>query len=235
MGKTLSCPKCKSPILVSRPTESSGDRSTRGPANAPQQPAGILDVIEVVDEDMPWAIPVSDNKPGPEDHIYVLVGKERKGPFVESQLRAMWNAGTLTANALYRCDGMADWKPLAELLEAKPSAAPERVTYNPKTGTFNGSLTSVMKLAIRAAQKLGYKIDNANESLGILTVQTGITWGSWSGALCSLSFQEVRVNTFQVVGTGKQNISGAQLLAIDLGEAKGRANRVIRRMAQLAD
>lgn len=40
---------------------------------------------------------------------------------------------------------------------------------------------------------------------------------------------------FRVKGAGKQNISGAQLLAFDFGEAKGKAEKVINRMAEMAD
>lgn len=36
-----------------------------------------------------------------------------------------------------------------------------------------------MKLAMRAILDLGWKLDAANETVGIVTFQTGISWGSW--------------------------------------------------------
>jgi hypothetical protein len=61
-----------------------------------------------------------------------------------------------------------------------------------------------------------------------------VSWGSWSGVSCSLTIEEISPNTFRVLGTGKQNLRGGQLLAIDFGEAKGRAAKAIEKMKELA-
>jgi hypothetical protein len=88
---------------------------------------------------------------------------------------------------------------------------------------------------MRAVQELGWKLDQVNESLGMVTFQTGMSWGSWSGVSCSLNIEEVSPNTFRVKGTGKQNVRGGQLFALDLGgEAQGRARKAIDKMAELA-
>ena len=93
----------------------------------------------------------------------------------------------------------------------------------------------VVKLAMRAVQDLGWKLDQANESLGMVTFQTGVSWGSWSGVSCSLNIEEVSQNTFRVKGTGKQNVRGGQLVAFNIGgEAQGKARKVIEKMQQLA-
>jgi hypothetical protein len=96
-------------------------------------------------------------------------------------------------------------------------------------------MTLMVKLAMRAAQELGWKLDNANETLGLVTFQTGMSWGSWSGISCSLNIQDVGENKFRVAGTGKQNVRGGQMIALNLfGEAEGRAARAINRMKELA-
>ncbi len=112
---------------------------------------------------------------------------------------------------------------------------PTRAKYNPASHTFSGTTTLLVKLAMRAIQDLGWKLDNVNETMGMVTFETGMTWGSWSGVSCSLSIEEVSANEFRVTGTGKQNVRGGQLLALDLGgEAQGKVKRAINKMKELA-
>jgi hypothetical protein len=93
----------------------------------------------------------------------------------------------------------------------------------------------MVKLAMRAVQELGWKLDNANETLGVVTFETGMTWGSWSGVSCSLNIEEISANRFRVTGTGKQNVRGGQLLALNIGgEAQKKAAKAIGKMAELA-
>lgn len=121
---------------------------------------------------------------------------------------------------------------------ASTPAAPQQITrvkYNKGPDTFTGTMVLMVKLAMRAVQDLGWKLDQANEALGLVTFQTGVSWGSWSGVSCSLNVQEVSPNTFRVIGTGKQNVRGGQLFALDIGgEAQGRARKAIERMKVLA-
>jgi hypothetical protein len=96
-------------------------------------------------------------------------------------------------------------------------------------------MPQIVKLAMRAVQELGWKLENANEALGLVTFETGITWGSWSGVSCSLNIEGVGENRFRVTGTGKQNVRGGQVLAVNLfGEAQGRASKAINKMKELA-
>jgi hypothetical protein len=181
---------------------------------------------------------------------YIHFDGKQTGPHTEEELNRLWLAGEIRLHASYWRPGMSEWKPIGELFDIpsppslpRPrergadggSGRPQRVWYHDRNDTFHGTLQQVMRLAVRAIQDLGYKVDSANESVGIITFQTGITWGSWSGAICSLTFVEEREDVFRVKGAGKQNISGAQLLAIDFGEAKGKAEKVINRMAEMAD
>jgi len=112
---------------------------------------------------------------------------------------------------------------------------PAAVQYNRDTDTFTGTMALVVKLAMRAVQELGWKLDQANETLGMVTFQTGISWGSWSGVSCSLNIEEVSPGMFRVTGTGKQNVRGGQILALNLGgEAQGKARKAIEKMKHLA-
>jgi hypothetical protein len=91
------------------------------------------------------------------------------------------------------------------------------------------------KLAMRAVQELGWKLNQANESLGLVTFETGMSWGSWSGVSCSLTIEELTSSTFRVTGTGKQNVRGGQLIALDIGgEAKGKARKAVEKMKELS-
>jgi hypothetical protein len=113
--------------------------------------------------------------------------------------------------------------------------APSHVEYDAASDTFTGTMTLMVKLAMMAVQELGWKIDQVNENLGMVTFQTGISWGSWSGISCSLQVEEVSPNTFRVAGTGKQNIRGGQMIALNIGgEAKSKARKAIGKMKQLA-
>jgi hypothetical protein len=94
----------------------------------------------------------------------------------------------------------------------------------------------MVKLAMRAVQELGWKLDNANETLGLVTFETGISWGSWSGVSCSINIEQVDEHWFRVTGTGKQNVRGGQILALNFGgEAQRRVAKAIDKMKELAD
>lgn len=64
-----------------------------------------------------------------------------------------------------------------------------RVGYNRETDSFTGTMVMLVKLAMRAVQQLGWKIDDANENLGVITFQTSISWGSWSGISASINIE----------------------------------------------
>jgi hypothetical protein len=111
---------------------------------------------------------------------------------------------------------------------------PTEVQYDHYTDTFSGTNILMVKLAMRAIQQLGWKIDQANEATGIVTFETGISWGSWSGISCSLNIEELSPYKFRVSGTGKQNIRGGQLVAFNIGgEAQSKARKAIDMMKGL--
>ena len=125
--------------------------------------------------------------------------------------------------------------PVSNAVSPQPQK-PTYVEYNRESETFTGTMPLMLKLAMRAVQESGWKIDQANEALGLLTFQTGMSWGSWSGVSCSLNIEEISDNTFRVTGTGKQNVSGGQLVALNIGgEAKGKARKAIEKMQELVE
>lgn len=113
--------------------------------------------------------------------------------------------------------------------------APEAVRYIPESDAFEGTMVLMVKLAMRAVQELGWKLDQANEALGLVTFQTGMSWGSFSGISGSLNIEPAGPNLFKVTGTGKQNVAGGQFFAINVGgEAQGKAKKAIEAMKRLA-
>ncbi|MDD4890912.1 MAG: hypothetical protein PHU85_13405 [Phycisphaerae bacterium] len=123
----------------------------------------------------------------------------------------------------------------SEPAQAPGELQPVPVTYVPARDAFQGTLPLMVRLAVKAVHEAGYKLENASDSVGLVTFRTGMTWGSWSGASCSLAIEEAGENWYRVTGSGKQNVQGGQLIALDLfGEAKSKANNVIAIMKRLA-
>ena len=119
---------------------------------------------------------------------------------------------------------------------SQDSTVDKNVKYDFTTDTFIGSMNMIVKLAMRAIQEQGWTLENANENIGLVTFKTSISWGSWSGVSCSLNITEVSPNNFRIIGTGKQNVSGAQLLALNIGnEAQSKAKKAINTMKKLAN
>lgn len=108
-------------------------------------------------------------------------------------------------------------------------------TYDHAADVFRGQLPAVVRLAMRAVQDLGWTLVEANDTLGLVVFETGVTWGSWSGVTGSISFEETEPLAWRATGSGKQNVRGGQTIAIDFGEAKGKPRAVVERMVQLAE
>jgi hypothetical protein len=91
-----------------------------------------------------------------------------------------------------------------------------------------------MPLAVRAVQTLGWTVMSASETASMLTFETKMSMGSWSGVTCSLTFHEMAPGVWRITGTGKQNVRGSQLVALDMGEASRKAMKAIEKMQALA-
>lgn len=123
--------------------------------------------------------------------------------------------------------------PLPPQAPAQESLA--KVTYDSRSDVFRGTMPLMVKLAVKAVQTVGYKVESVNETVGLVIFETGMTWGSWSGVSGSLTIEEGGGDVFRVSGAGKQNVRGGQVVAPDLfGEARGKINKVIAKMKELA-
>ena len=59
--------------------------------------------------------------------------------------------------------------PIAATTKPQAPDAPTAVRYNRNTDTFTGTTVLMVKLAMRAVRELGWKLDQANETLGLVT------------------------------------------------------------------
>jgi hypothetical protein len=100
--------------------------------------------------------------------------------------------------------------------------------------TFAGTKSDIIRLAVRAIQAKGWKLDDVNESFGMVSFETSISWGSWSGIKANLIIVDAgHPNLFAVSGTAKQNL-GNQVAAFDIaGEAQGVVREAISTMRSL--
>ena len=129
----------------------------------------------------------------------------------------------------------SDFCPSCGALYVRAKSVSTTVEYNRDTDNFTGTMALMVKLAIYAVRELGWKLDQADETLGMVTFQTRMSWGS-------LNIEEVSPNTFRVTGTGKQIVYGLQLFAFNVGEkpetiggeAQSKARKAIEKMKQLA-
>ena len=102
-------------------------------------------------------------------------------------------------------------------------------------GSFLGTRSLLVNLAAKAILQNGWKLDGADEKSGIVSFTTGVTWGSWSGVSGTMFIDEIGEHRFNVIGSAKQNVRGAQLFAPNIGnEAQQKANKVIEIMRELA-
>jgi hypothetical protein len=101
--------------------------------------------------------------------------------------------------------------------------------------TFAGTRADVIRLAIKAIQSKGWKLDQVNESVGIVSFETAISMGSWSGIRANLILEDTgQPNLFRVTGTAKQNLQGRQMVALDIGdEAQGVVREAVAAMRSI--
>jgi hypothetical protein len=79
----------------------------------------------------------------------------------------------------------------------------------------------IVKLAMRAVQQLGWKLDTANEAIGLVMFS---------------KYRRGIPKQISCEGTGKQNVRGGQILALNLfGEAEGKARKAVDLMRQIAE
>jgi hypothetical protein len=110
---------------------------------------------------------------------------------------------------------------------------PENIGF--EEGQFVGTSTMIIELAKKALNRLNYRVDATDAAGGTVTFTTGVTMGSWSGVSGTISWLETKPYRFKVSGSGKQNVKGGQMVALNLfDEANGKANNVVAEMERLA-
>jgi hypothetical protein len=82
-------------------------------------------------------------------NYYILLENEPKGPYTISQLRSLWNSGSITGNTLYCQEEFTEWVPLAGI--PVPSLDRKKDTLLSRTLSSFGSLNIKLKLIILAA------------------------------------------------------------------------------------
>ncbi|MES2915676.1 MAG: hypothetical protein V4753_11205 [Pseudomonadota bacterium] len=113
--------------------------------------------------------------------------------------------------------------------------APTKVTFDPKTGEFSGTKQLLSRLAVKAVVDIGWRVDSSDETTGLVSFTTGMTWGSFSGVSGTIVVEERDTGWFSVSGTAKQNIRGGQLIAPNLfNEANKKVAKVVERMKQIS-
>ena len=112
---------------------------------------------------------------------------------------------------------------------------PTTTGFDRTTGNFTGTKSLLVRLAVKSVLDIGWKLDSADESGGLVSFTTGMTWGSFSGVSGTIAVQEVSGGTFKIAGTAKQNVRGGQIIAPNLfNEANKKVEKLLERMKQLA-
>jgi hypothetical protein len=58
--------------------------------------------------------------------FYLLLNEQQTGPYTLEQLRSMWASGAVTLNTLFWQEGMAEWKPLRNIVALLQPRTPEQ-------------------------------------------------------------------------------------------------------------
>ncbi len=90
-----------------------------------------------------WALKsfAEQPEPLPEGCYFLQDGKASKGPFTIGQMRAMWNAGSITSKTLHRQTEAGSWQPLSlilHLLEPPPVVEPKPIAVTIKPTKSRG-------------------------------------------------------------------------------------------------
>ena len=116
---------------------------------------------------------------------------------------------------------------------ASAPVVPNKITYS--QGKFVGTTAQLVELAKSAIVHCNYRVDAADAAAGTVTFTTGMTMGSWSGVSGTVSWQEAEPYHFVVLGQGKQNVQGGQMVALNLfDEANAKARNVVEQMMRSA-
>jgi hypothetical protein len=180
---------------------------------------------------------------------------QQYGPYDLGALTEYVGQGSFLHSDLCWQEGWEDWRPLSSVVLPPSLSSPpppptkypsaetaassgvggrKKVSYSIDQEAFVGDLSAIVKLAVRAVAECGYTLQNANDSIGMISFVTGMTMSSFQGASCSITFIEIDDNVYRAQTAGKQNLGGAQLVAIDMGSANKNAQKVVTQMIRIA-
>jgi hypothetical protein len=180
---------------------------------------------------------------------------QQYGPYDLGDLIDYLGQGSFLHSDLCWQEGWEDWRPLSSVVPPPSLSSPpppptnypsaetaassgevgrKKVSYSIDQQAFVGDLSAIVKLAVRAVAECGYTLQNANDSIGMISFVTGMTMSSFQGASCSITFIEIDDNVYRAQTAGKQNLGGAQLVAIDMGSANKNAQKVVTQMIRIA-
>jgi hypothetical protein len=229
----FTCPGCRTPLRV---REEYAGRKTKCPkcGAAVVVPAPEVQLEEVPDEilEVLPADEVSTSDPGESARPWHCSRDGKQfGPMSAAEAQSAARRGEIRRSDLVWRPGLPGWEP-----SHKHFAFPmdsRRVIYR-RNDTFVGSLPDVMKLAIKAVHRLGYRISNANESLGLLSFQVATTLTRYGGQY-SLYIEEVQENSFRVRVEGFQTEGGWGSIINNTLRTPPEARKVLDEMRDLAD
>ena len=70
---------------------------------------------------------------------YIQAGGVQQGPYAESQLRTMWNSGSVPNDTFYWTEGMAEWAPIVQLMQSpEPQAIQPATQVNSPVEVVDG-------------------------------------------------------------------------------------------------
>ena len=105
--------------------------------------------------------------------FHLDIGGDTKGPLTITQVRSMWNRADITGETIYFVEGMADWKPLSEIVALIENSVPPVVESEPsialQTASYHG-----FKKAIQDEQQRRAKSKTSYQILALLFCALGI-------------------------------------------------------------
>lgn len=196
--------------------------------------------------------------------IYISRSGSQEGPFKIGAVNSMIADKSLKTYDYAWYEGLTDWimvkdVPAVKLPQLNPPAAVKsipskqtistnskdikpnensssksKVVYLREKKAFSGPLTDVIKLALRALIDCKFTVDNVNDSVGIISFQTGMQWTASAGCSCSITFVEIEDGVFKAQGSGKPNQAGFSPFKWDVGTGTAQANQAIGQMIILS-
>lgn len=97
-----------------------------------------------------FVAPQSRRSPNESTHCYVLVGEEKRGPFLLGQIRAMWQTGQITA------DAALSWEDTCEPVPIKDVLTPPTTILDTKTTSTSGIKISGIVMLVGGSLGLLY-------------------------------------------------------------------------------